>query len=191
MDCRPLAGLVILFAPSVLWCAGDRYVGAKACVGCHRRIYERYMSVSMAHSMSPATLAAPLGQEPVKVFSVRLNRSFQVFRKDADIYQSESEADGNGKIVFTTAHKLEFAVGSGVNGYTYIIRRGDSLFEAPLSYYSRTKTWELSPGYEFVDHGFNRPVAAACLACHSGRPRPIRDWWSVSRPAISGVGDRV
>jgi hypothetical protein len=125
--------------------------------------------------MSPATQAAPVGEEPVKVFSAKLNRSFQVFRKDGDIYQNESETDASGGTVFTAAHKLEFAVGSGVNGYTYIVRRGDSLFEAPLSYYSRTKIWELSPGYEFVDYGFNRPVAAACLACHSARPRPVRD----------------
>jgi len=171
----PLAVLVILLAPSVAWCAGDTYVGSKVCAGCHPRIYKRYMSVPMAHSMSPATQAAPVGEEPVKVFSAKLNRSFQVFRKDGDIYQNESETDASGGTVFTAAHKLEFAVGSGVNGYTYIVRRGDSLFEAPLSYYSRTKSWELSPGYEFVDYGFNRPVAAACLACHSARPRPVRD----------------
>jgi len=35
--------------------------------------------------------------------------------------------------------------------------------------------WDLSPGYEFADYGFNRPMAAGCVVCHSGRPRLARD----------------
>ena len=47
------------------------------------------------------------------------------------------------------------------------------MFQAPLSWYAKTKSWEQSPGYEHADYAFNRPIAAACVACHSGRPRPV------------------
>ena len=33
--------------------------------------------------------------------------------------------------------------------------------------------WALSPGYEFGDYGFNRPILPACIACHSGMPSTI------------------
>jgi hypothetical protein len=41
--------------------------------------------------------------------------------------------------------------------------------------YARTGEWDLSPGYEHADYGFNRPINAACLACHSGHPQPVAD----------------
>ena len=170
-----LAVLVAGAAPLFAAAANGGYTGSKVCAGCHRQIYERYASVAMSHSMSAARDATPLPDGPVTVSSAKFNRTFQVYRDGTDVYESESETDATGKTVFKTAYKLEYAVGSGVNGYSYAIRRGNYLFEAPLSYYARLNKWDLSPGYEFADYGFNRPMAAACLACHSGRPRPVRD----------------
>ncbi len=170
-----LAILVTGIAPILAGAGDGGYTGSQACKGCHRQIYERYAGVPMSHSMSPANQAAPLSDKPVTLFSAAFNRWFQVRREGADVYQSEWEADAEGKTVFKTLYKLEFAVGSGLNGYSYAVKRGNYLFEAPLSYYARQKKWDLSPGYELADSGFNRPLAAACLYCHSGRPRPVRD----------------
>src|ERR1022692_1880035 len=156
-----LAILVSLLAPLPMHAADEGYLGSQACAGCHRQIYQSYQGVAMAHSMSPANAATPLAGEAITVSSPKLNRSFQVYREGSDVYQSESEIGAGGETAFKVAFKLEFAVGSGVNGFSYAVRRGDYLFEAPLSYYSRTKKWDLSPGYEFVDSGFNRPLAAA------------------------------
>jgi hypothetical protein len=172
---RLALAVLVAAAPLLASAVDDGYTGSKACAGCHKPIYESYQRVAMSHSMSPARDAAPLAGAAVTVFSAKFNRTFQVYRDGADVFESESENDAAGKDVFRTAYKLEFAIGSGVNGYSYAIRRGDYLFEAPLSYYARLKKWDLSPGYEFADYGFNRRMAAACLACHSGRPRPVRD----------------
>lgn len=166
--------LVTGIAPFIAGAGDAGYTGSQACRGCHRQIYESYAAVPMSHSMSLANQAAPLPDKPVTLFSSALDRWFQVRRQGVDVYQSEWEADADGKTVFKTLYKLEFAVGSGLNGYSYAVRRGNYLFEAPLSYYARQKKWDLSPGYELADSGFNRPLAAACLYCHSGRPRPVR-----------------
>ena len=93
----------------------------------------------------------------------------------AGTFQTEFELDSGTHEVFRTTHKVEYTIGSGVNGYTFLVRRGNYLFQAPLSYYARKETWDLSPGYEFADYGFNRPIAAACIGCHSGQPQPVRD----------------
>jgi hypothetical protein len=109
-----------------------------------------------------------------KLNQPRNQRRFRVYRDGIDLYQSEYALNGAEKI-FEDVHKLEFAIGSGVNGYSFVVRRGNYLFEAPLSYYSKTQTWDLSPGYETDDLGFSRPVTAGCLACHSGRSQPVPD----------------
>jgi hypothetical protein len=175
MDRIPLAVLVAAITPLAAGATDDGWSGSKVCAGCHRAIYERYSGVAMAHSMSPANQSTPLTGAAVTVFSAKFNRSFQVYRDGADVYQSESATDAAGKTVFRAVYKLEFAVGSGVNGYSYAVRRGNYLFEAPLSYYTRLRKWDLSPGYEFADYGFNRPMVAGCVVCHSGRPRLARD----------------
>ncbi len=160
MDLRTLAGLVAAIAPLAAGASDDGWSGSKVCAGCHRAIYERYSGVAMAHSMSPANQSAPLTGAALTVFSAKFNRSFQVYRDGADVYQSESATDAAGKTVFRAVYKLEFAVGSGVNGYSYAVRRGNYLFEAPLSYYARLRKWDLSPGYEFAD-GLSQRAAAA------------------------------
>ncbi len=114
------------------------------------------------------------GVEPV--VSAELNRKFVVEERGDGFYQRETEASATDKPPFDSAHKLTYVIGSGVNGYSYLVRRGDHLVQAPLSYYQRESAWGLSPGYEFAkpgeDYGFNRTIHAACLQCHAGRPSP-------------------
>src|SRR5260370_15591496 len=95
---------------------------------------------------------------PVTIFNPKLNRYYQVSREGNAFYQSEYEPGPGGTNVFKTTHKLEYVIGSGVNGYGYIVSRGDYLFEAPLSYYVKPQTLDLSPGYQSFDFGFNRVV---------------------------------
>jgi hypothetical protein len=125
------------------------------------------MQSAMGRAIYPAA-AAKLPSAEIQ--DPRLNRTFAVYQKDGAWYQRESQPP-----VFETEHKLEYAVGSGVNGISFIVRRGDHLFQAPLSYYSRTQSWALSPGYEFADYGFSRPIHTACITCHSGRIRPAAE----------------
>ncbi|MDE3166234.1 MAG: hypothetical protein KGN36_10535, partial [Acidobacteriota bacterium] len=75
--------------------------------------------------------------------------------------------------VFENENRLVYAIGSGENGISFAVRRGDYLFQAPLSFYTRTRDWNLSPGYEDSAGGFNRPIQEACIICHAGRPRAV------------------
>lgn len=148
------------------------YVGSEVCSGCHSAIYASFIKTDMGRSMS--RLGA--GEQPVNIparLTVRdasHNRYYEVFRQGADYFQSEYELAPNGTEVFRNTQKLVYAIGASANGVGYIVRRGSFLLEAPLSYYSKSKTWALSPGYELGDYGFGRTVAAGCIVCHSGRP---------------------
>jgi hypothetical protein len=152
----------------------DGYVGSQVCAGCHSGIYRRYLRTGMGRSMS--TVSPVLLQNlnvPAKYFNPRLDRHYDVTARDGKLFESEYALDGSGKDIFREEHQIEWVVGSGTNGIGAIVRRGDSLFEAPLTLYTSTMTWEMSPGYEATDVGFSRPILSGCLFCHSGRSNPI------------------
>lgn len=153
------------------------YVGSTSCAGsaCHEDICRSFSQQPMGHSMAPANLPSELAKVPARItiFKPKLNRYFEVFRQGSDIYQSEYQLDEKGQTVFKSTHRLDYRVGAGSPGYTYLFRRGQWFFEAPLSYYSENNQWDLSPGYEGRDIGFTRPVNLACLACHNGQPEPV------------------
>lgn len=150
------------------------YVGSLACAKCHKNVYDAYVKTAMGRSLVHAGSRQIMATVPssAAVRTAALDREFLVSAQNGRLYQTERRVR-EGTEVFSTTHALEYAVGSGVNGITFLVRRGAYLFQAPLSYYSRTRSWELSPGYETVDQGFSRPVADACLACHAGRIRPV------------------
>jgi hypothetical protein len=135
------------------------------------------MGRSMAHvtasSISPAFLQNLA--IPARSFDQQMDRHFDTFTRDGKLFQSEYQTASDGKEVFHDTHEIEWMVGAGINGLGAIVRRDNYLFQAPQSFYSKPKTWGPSPGYEQVDMGFNRPIQAGCIFCHSGRPNPIAD----------------
>jgi hypothetical protein len=152
----------------------DGYVGSQTCGDCHSEIYREYIQTGMGRSMSSVSPALPHNLHvPAVYFNQRLDRHYDVIARDGKLYESEYALDGSGREIFRDEHRLEWIIGSGTNGIGAIIRRGDYLFEAPLTLYSGTMTWEMSPGYESTDLGFSRPILTACLNCHSGRSNPI------------------
>jgi len=130
----------------------------------------------MGRSTTPVTpeflRSVPL---PASIYDQKLDRHFEVHAEDGKLYQSEYQLDAAGHEVFRNTHAIEWIVGTDMNGQSALIRRGNSIFEAPLSYYSKTGSWSLSPGYQRGDYGFSRVIAPGCIFCHSGRPQPVAD----------------
>jgi hypothetical protein len=162
---------------------GVEFTGSKSCAaaGCHEQICQDFQSVPMGNSMTPANLPSELARVPrtITVYSQKLDRYFQVSREGSDLYQTEYQLDQGGNRVFTATQRLDYRVGGPLTGYTYVVRLGNWMFEAPLSYYLKNNQWELSPGYEEagMDFAFSRPILSGCLACHNGQPQaePNRD----------------
>jgi tetratricopeptide (TPR) repeat protein len=152
----------------------DGYLGSDACGQCHAQIFRQFSKTSMGRSMSLVTPEL-LQQIPtsVSLYDEKLDRHFEVHLQDEKLVQSEFQTDANQTEIFRDTHRLDWILGSGANGFGGILQRDGVLFQAPLSFYSKPKTWGLSPGYEFGDYGFNRPILAGCIFCHSGRPRPV------------------
>ncbi len=154
---------------------GIRYVGTRVCATCHQQIASRYNSTAMGRSMtlpddSAALDGAPL---PFKVFDNETNEYFEVARQGGKLIQSQYANDRDGKRIFRQDREIAYVIGSGENGVSFIVQRDGYLFEAPLSYYSKSHNWGFSPGYERHNYAFTRLILAECSGCHSGRPQPV------------------
>src|SRR5258708_5461822 len=152
----------------------DGYVGSASCSRCHLGIYKQFSRTSMGRSISPITPefleTLPASAD---LYDDKLDRHFEVHARDGKLYQSEYQTDAGGKEIFRDTHALDWIVGAGANGFGALLQHDNYLFQAPLSFYSKPGTWGPSPGYEFGDYGFNRPILAGCISCHSCRPRPV------------------
>ena len=152
----------------------DGYVGSASCSRCHLGIYKQFSRTSMGRSISPITpeflQTLPASAD---LYDDKLDRHFEVHARDGKLYQSEYQTDAGAKEIFRDTHALDWIVGAGANGFGALLQHDNYLFQAPLSFYSKPGTWGPSPGYEFGDYGFNRPILAGCISCHSGRPRPV------------------
>lgn len=71
------------------------------------------------------------------------------------------------------SQKLDYFIGSGVHGRSYLFLRNRKLFQAPVTHYAG-RGWQMSPGYEADDRSdWTRPIDRNCLWCHASGTKPI------------------
>lgn len=134
--------------------------GSEACASCHPAIAKSYRATAMARSSGPL-----MGANIEERFASTTAGSAHVARE-------------GGRVVFTIGDKvrrtLDFFVGSGLVGRSYLSSVGGYLFQAPVSYYSAAQRWDLSPGFEKQNEmSLTRAVEMSCLRCHTSRLRPV------------------
>ena len=154
---------------------GVKYVGSQACRSCHQRIFDEYNQTPMGRSMADAidTVLPPRPDAGVKVFDPETNLYFCVFQRGKELYQSIEGSDANDQGSFAHTERIQYSIGSGMNGICYIIRKGNFLFEAPLAFYTKTRMWDLAPGFRGHDVGFSRTISPRCIGCHCGLAQPV------------------
>jgi tetratricopeptide (TPR) repeat protein len=68
----------------------------------------------------------------------------------------------------TGEYPIDYVVGSGNAGFSYLTKIGDRLFQSPISYYARRDIWDMAPGFEkYPAPEFNRSVQTECMWCHA------------------------
>ena len=154
--------------------ASAGYLGSAACAGCHGTISRQFAQTSMGRSIEAITPEL-LQSIPTKdsFYDEKFDRHFEVFVRESKLYQSEFQVGSNQQEVFRDTRRVDWILGAGTNGMGALVEKQGYLFQGPISFYSKPQKWGLSPGYEFGDYGFNRPILAGCIFCHSGRPRPV------------------
>ncbi len=136
-------------------------VGSLACAPCHRTIYDSYRKTAMANSSGsiaqPAHFASQTFSSPGGTVAYSVGSVFSAKVGDVEV-----------------TRPLEYFIGSGAVGRSYLTRVGQYLFQAPVSFYAQDSTWRVSPGFERSETlNVSRPVEASCLNCHSSGVRLI------------------
>ena len=86
-------------------------------------------------------------------------------------------------------YPVSYVVGAGTVGYSYLVSIAPYLFQSPVSYYSQTGNWDVTPGYEpepVLD--FTHPIVEGCVFCHAGTINTIAGTDNrFSEPAITSI----
>jgi len=151
-----------------------KYVGDAACAKCHEKQTKSYHQHPMGRSMHSATgidlRAIEEGHNnPVNA----LGSEFQIKRQGALLLHIETRHDAAGQPIFETIFNIDFVVGSGSRGYSFLTDRDGYVFQTPISWYSHKQIWDIAPGWETVGGG--RAILPGCLFCHANHVEPVPD----------------
>lgn len=147
--------LLLLITAAAAW---SFETGSQACATCHAEIYKAYMRSGMARSSGAFTPKAVVEQLPGMAGSYRIS---------ADVERVQlSFPDG--------ARSLDYFVGSGSVGRSYLSHLDGFLFQSPVSWYTGARSWDISPGFEKIpESALTRAIEPGCLRCHSSRIQSI------------------
>ena len=167
------------------------YVGNAACAGCHAAIFGQHEHSRHATTLHSASLRE-LGKLAPRVGDLPGGQ--------ARVEQTE---DGDGyRIVVPSmdmSGPLQYALGSGKSGMTYVTLLGRHLFEMRASYFPGQLKWKTTPGQEGkarqpgmgADH--TDVEAHQCILCHvttlaDGTNVPEKRFFGVGCEACHGAG---
>ncbi|MFN9921012.1 MAG: tetratricopeptide repeat protein [Acidobacteriota bacterium] len=137
-----------------LWIVAWMAQGAHPCAPCHARIVADYGRTAMARTSARAGAGKP-GEFQDAATGVK-------YRVDAGL-RMHFEKGGDLRGV----RQLEWVVGSGRVGHSYLFREGARLYQAPVSWYGETGKWGLSPGFQRAGRlDLTRVIEPGCLNCH-------------------------
>ncbi len=129
----------------------------------------------MGRSLFPIAAAPPAGIERSngKLLFEAQGFEYSIAHRDGRVFHQETRRDASGRIVAQNEAEIQFVLGSGRQGFAYLIERDGFLFQSPISWYTHKERWDLSPGYEKVNAHFDRPIKSACLFCHANQVEPV------------------
>ena len=158
---RPLVFVYLFSSVALVVLHGE--TGSEVCATCHRAIFEAYRASGMASSSGAVADIESEGAFANQVSGV----GYRIFRQDGATWFSFEVAGVRGR------RRLEYFVGSGAVGRSYLYAMDGFLYQAPVSWYSAPATWDLSPGYSQYDHLYlTRGIEPVCLDCHASGVQP-------------------
>lgn len=149
-----------------------KYVGIDACKQCHSDKYNTYIHTGMGHSFRIATPERSDGDftRNKPVFDKYKNLWYWPHFADKDLYITEFRLEGKDT-VHTRSEKVKYIIGSGHHTNSHLVEVNGYLYQAPLTYYTQEKKWDLPPGFENGQNTrFDRMIGHECLACHNALP---------------------
>jgi predicted CXXCH cytochrome family protein len=160
-----------------------------ACASCHQAIYDKYRQTGMARGSGVAMdglIAGGFHHAPSGV-------DYRVFERDGSAWMSYSRPAAIGQGVLDGERRVEFFVGSGHRGRTYLFNESGRWYELPINYYTRRAAWDMAPAFDnATSMPAPLPVDPNCLHCHATDVQPslqdARNHYAVAPFRQGGIG---
>jgi hypothetical protein len=151
------------------------YVGDAACGDCHVDQTRSYQAHPMGRSLAPIREA--IGQLPgggEDAGFTAFGSHFRAERLGDQLWHRQTRLDGKNQPIYSLESEVQYVIGSGTRGYSFLTERDGYLYQTAISWFSQKRVWGLSPGFSPMLYG-GRPIASECLYCHAHRVRPRPD----------------
>ncbi len=139
--------------------------GNDACAKCHSAIVASYSQTAMARASGQA-----IDQLMPADFTHRASGvHYRVYAENNAAMLSFDRSDD------PTMHgtrRLQYFIGSGHRGRTYLFSLDDFFFESPINWYAQKKVWDTAPAFQEARFmPMNLPAYPGCLNCHTSASR--------------------
>src|SRR5262249_30181774 len=115
-----------------------------------------------------------------------LHAEFLVERTSDRVIHRRTGRDEKGAVVYQQDLPVDYALGSGSHGSSYLTNRDGYIFQTPISWFSQKQIWDKSPGFtnEVLS---GRPIAPECFFCHANRAHSLQGYTNrYAQPVFDG-----
>jgi len=138
----------------------------QSCQKCHREIYKTYLATPMANASGPATEKLFPGSYVHKASGIEYDIAAAGGVATLN-YKDRSSQSPKGSV------PLNYFLGSGHLGTTYLYSINKHLFESPVAWYSDLQAYDMKPGLAGMKEiPPALPMQSGCLRCHMSDVQP-------------------
>ena len=152
-----------------------KYVGDETCAACHATESTSFRRHPMGRSAAWVTGVAPRDRydKSSKNPFEALGLEFVAEPRGQAVVHKEIRRDGEHHAITELEAVVAMSIGSGTQGRSYAINRAGYLFQSPISWFTDTHSWGLSPGFGESAIHFRRTITVQCLFCHIDHFAPV------------------
>jgi hypothetical protein len=145
------------------------FLGTASCAPCHKRIVDQQLQSQMGKAASRAIDTELLRTQP------KINHYQTPFSTEIDRERKGSSYTVNRGTELLTGN-IQWTMGTGVMGQTFIVEANGNLYESQLSYYTAINALDLTPGHtraapQNLEQAFgllqSPATAQKCFGCHT------------------------
>jgi hypothetical protein len=164
LDQLPVLLLALTISSSVSLATAQEATSVRvadaACARCHAAIFNKYLKTPMANASGVAKERLRPGRFEHTASSVDYTIAEDQGQPTLS-YRSLTNPDLSGQL------RLEYFLGSGHLGTTYLYSIDNFLFESPVAWYGPTKKYDMKPGLSGMrSMPPPLPMQSECLRCH-------------------------
>jgi tetratricopeptide (TPR) repeat protein len=135
-----------------------------ACAGCHQKIFDEWKRTPMAQASGPAAQ----GFIPADFTHAASGVHYRMILEGGEVWLTYERPGAAPDRALSGKQRLEFYLGSGRRGRTWIYEREGYWYEIPINWYAKKKLWDMTPNYlDTREMPFTLPVDPGCLHCHA------------------------